>query len=187
MRLNEDGAVKVSIHTGTDAQPDNGANLPKGKMAKDAVAAVIHEAQGLGKAVVSKVADEAMDTTQRLRHQAVSSLDDSKVQLASQIGSVVKALRRSGEQFRSDGLEDLARGPEWLADQVMQVQTCLHGKSSEALLGELRRALRNRSKFVLGGLFVTGVLVARFFQSAGQQGGVRRDTLVRRRTVEASQ
>jgi hypothetical protein len=186
MRLNEDDAVKVDIHTSADAQPDNGPNLPKGKAAKDALAAVIHEAQGLGKAVVSKMADEAMDTTQRLRHQAVSSLDDSKAQLASQIGSVVKALRRSGEQFRSDDLEDLAGGPEWLADQVAQVQTYLHEKSSEALLGELRRALRNRPALVLGGLFVTGVLVARFFQSAGQQGGVRRDTLVSRRAVEAS-
>jgi hypothetical protein len=165
----KDGATQVPTPADAEPLPDDQMQPSNSETAKDTAKEVMREVQVRGKEVAGKAVDEAKETARRFRRQAASSLDDSKAQLTSQIGSVAQALRRGGNQFRDDDLGQLAQGSEWLADQVAQVQTYLHEQDGQALLGDLTRIVKRRPALLLGGLFVTSALAVAYLQSAEER------------------
>ncbi len=132
---------------------------------RDAAQDVSDDALRRGREVVRRAGGEAKGFAERLRGEATGALGGGKTQLAAQIGGVAKALRAGGREFRGDDLGGLATFSDALAEQVEAVQDYLSGRSSEALVSDLRGFAREHRALFVGSLLVAGFLAVRFVQS----------------------
>jgi F0F1-type ATP synthase membrane subunit b/b' len=131
---------------------------------------VANEAGSTAKKLGQEAMHQAKSTGDYLREQARTSVEESKNQVAEQVGGLAKAFHKGSEELRNDELARLADQGEWLAGRVEELQQYLQERSASELLDDLRGIARTRPAVFLGGLFAAGLMTARFLHSS-EHGG----------------
>jgi len=142
-------------NTGNRGFQDDATEQPGGSNAREQ----IREAK-------NQVVDQAKHTIRQARERASSSLGESKLQFADQLGAAAEALRRTTGHLRSEDQPRAAGLTETLARQLDQVSSYLRNKDAAAMRHDLENAARRQPAIAIGGAIVLGLIGARFLKSS---------------------
>lgn len=145
----------------------------KGTSTGEAAREVAQEAGSTAKELGREALDQARSTAGYVRQQARTSIEESKNQMAEQVGGLAKAFHRGSEELRNDELGRLAEQSEWLAGRVEELQHYLQERDTSELLDDIRGVARRQPGWFLGGLFAAGMVTARFLHSSESSGSER--------------
>lgn len=121
-----------------------------------------------------------------LRNQASSQLTTQKERAAAGLGSVVEAVRQTGQQLRGKN-DALAGYAESAAAQLEGWSSQLRDRDVSELVDNVKTFARRRPALFLGGGVALGVIAARILKSSGERqidsGAPQRFTSAGRRGV----
>lgn len=120
--------------------------------------------------VKDQVLGQAKSSIQQARDRATSSLNDSRMQFADQIGTVADALRRTTEHLRTEDQARIAGFTDTLASRADQAAGYLRNADPQAMRSDLERFTRQRPALIIGSAIALGILGARFLKSSRPQG-----------------
>jgi hypothetical protein len=101
--------------------------------------------------------------------KVVSGLNSQKAKAADGLGCVAQALRRSGEQLRTqDPSTPVQHYVSSAADQVERLSGYLRESSVSDMVNGLEQFARRQPALFIGGAFMLGLLGARFLKSSGR-------------------
>jgi hypothetical protein len=117
------------------------------------------------------VADEAR---QQVKKTAEAKLDAGRDFAADQLGTVADALRKTGEELRSNdsGLTDYVTKA---ANSVDHLSIYLQTRTLSQLINDVEGFARREPAMFLGGSFLAGLIGGRFLKSASPAPAVRSD------------
>jgi hypothetical protein len=116
--------------------------------------------------VKDQVVDQAKTSFRQARDRAASSLTESRVQAADQIGGMAAAFRHTGEHLRAENQRRAADLADSLAEQVERASSYLRERDLGAVRADIEGLARRQPAMVLGIGFALGLLGARFFKSS---------------------
>jgi hypothetical protein len=131
-----------------------------------------HESQRQTSEQMSSAAQTAGDAAKKAgeqaRHEGMRVLNMEKSAAAHELGKVGSALENAAHKLHED------RSPiaDWADTTARMVQDASHSLSErriEDLMGTLNSYARQHPALVIGGLFVTGVAVSRFFRATSPE------------------
>lgn len=101
----------------------------------------------------------------RIREQ----LDDRSTQVGDQVSSVATAMRKAGEQLRSEGSETPARYVDGVSERIEQFGSYLTEADGDRMLRDIEEFGRRRPwAIALAGGFA-GLVAARFLKASGRR------------------
>jgi hypothetical protein len=107
---------------------------------------------------VSEVRDDFAD-------QAAERAERMRAHAGSRVGGVARAMRRAGDELRSEGDARLASVTDDLAGRLERLESWLDGGRPEGLLDELERLVRRAPLLLVGGTLAAGALLARLLRT----------------------
>ena len=117
--------------------------------------------------------DQAREKTQELRGQAGGRLreqvDTRSTQAGEQVTSIADAMRRTGEQLRSDGKEGPARVTDQAAERAERVGGYLRDSDADRILGDVEAFARRQPWAVAAGGVVLGFIASRFLKASSSR------------------
>jgi hypothetical protein len=116
--------------------------------------------------VKDQVVDQAKGSLRQARDRATSSLTESRLQAADQIGGMATAFRRTSEHLRREDQRRAADVTQSLAEQVERASSYLREREFGAMRQDLEGLARRQPAVMLGLGFALGLLGARFFKSS---------------------
>jgi len=137
---------------------------------------------GQATAKMEEAASAAQDKASELREQGSARLrdqfDQRSTQAGSQVRSLAKALRRSGNELGNEGNRNASQLTIRAADGIERVGSYLEEKSGDELMRDIEAFARRRPWMLAGIGMAAGVAAARFMKSSSEQryGEYRRST-----------
>jgi ElaB/YqjD/DUF883 family membrane-anchored ribosome-binding protein len=132
--------------------------------------------EGLASQATAKVEDAASTAQEKaseLREQGSARLrdqfDQRSTQAGSQVRSLAKALRRSGNELGNEGNSSASQLTTRAADRIERVGSYLEQKSGEELMRDIETVARRRPWMLAGIGMVAGVAAARFMKASSEQ------------------
>ena len=132
--------------------------------------------EGLASQATARVEDAAsaaQEKASELREQSSARLrdqfDQRSTQAGSQVRSLAKALRRSGDELGNEGNSSAAQLTTRAADRIERVGSYLEQKSGDELMRDIEMFARRRPWMLAGIGMVTGVAAARFMKASSEQ------------------
>ena len=132
--------------------------------------------EGLASQATAKVEDAASTAQEKaseLREQGSArlrdQLDQRSTQAGSQVRSLAKALRRSGNELGNEGNSSASQLTTRAADRIERVGSYLEQKSGEELMRDIETFARRRPWMLAGIGMVAGVAAARFTKASSEQ------------------
>jgi ElaB/YqjD/DUF883 family membrane-anchored ribosome-binding protein len=132
--------------------------------------------EGLASQATAKVEDAAsaaQEKASELREQSSARLrdqfDQRSTQAGSQVRSLAKALRRSGNELGNEGNSSASQLTTRAADRIERVGSYLEQKSGDELLRDIETFARRRPWMLAGIGMVAGVAAARFMKASSEQ------------------
>jgi len=128
-----------------------------------------------------ETAHEAKDAARELRHDAKQKArqardktmargrefaEERKSAIAQEVGVFGSAVRSASESLESDGEEAVSQYAEMCADELENASDYLNDRSVSDLYHEANRFARRHPQVFLGGMFVAGLVAARFLKSS---------------------
>jgi hypothetical protein len=113
-----------------------------------------------------KVVDQARSTFRDARDRAGSTLNQSRIQAADQIGGIGGAFRRTSEQLRGEDQARFADMADSVARQIDRVADYLRDADGRKMTRDLESLARRQPALVFAGAFALGVVAARFLKSS---------------------
>jgi vacuolar-type H+-ATPase subunit H len=117
--------------------------------------------------------DQAREKTQELRGQAGGRLreqvDTRSTQAGEQVTSMADAMRRTGEQLRSDGKEGPAKVTDQAAERAERLGGYLRDSDADQILGDVERFARRQPWAVAAGGVVLGFIASRFLKASSSR------------------
>ena len=140
--------------------------------------------EGLASQASAKVEDAAslaQEKASALREQGSArlrdQLDERSTKVGSQVRSLAKALRRSGNELGNEGNSNAAQLTTRAADRIERVGSYLEQKSGDELMRDVERLARRRPWMLAGLGMLAGVAAARFVKASSEQrNGENRET-----------
>jgi len=120
--------------------------------------------------VKERVVDQAKSTIRQARDRASSSLSESRLRAADQIGGIASAFHRTSEHLRGEDQARVAGLADSLARQVDQIASYLHDADGRKMARDLEGLARRRPAIVIGAAFALGLAAVRFFKSSEGDG-----------------
>jgi hypothetical protein len=126
---------------------------------------------------VSDVAGNVMSTAQERAEPAVhqakdrvrSEVDRRSTQAGEQLGSLAQAMRRAGDDLRSDGNEPHGKVAEAAAERMDQVGSYLRRADADTLLSDVEDLARRQPMVVIAGGLMLGLAAARFLKASSDR------------------
>ncbi len=128
------------------------------------------QAKQKAKQTAGKAQQKAGELAGQAKQKAQSQVETQKSRATDQLGHVVKALRQTGDNLRSEEQEKMATYTDKAADQVESISGYLEGRSPQELMQETERFARRDPALFIGGAFALGILGARFLKSSSPSG-----------------
>jgi ElaB/YqjD/DUF883 family membrane-anchored ribosome-binding protein len=132
--------------------------------------------EGLASQATAKVEDAAsaaQEKASELREQSSARLrdqfDQRSTQAGSQVRSLAKALRRSGDELGNEGNSSASQLTIQAADRLERVGGYLEQKSGDELMRDIETFARRRPWMLAGIGMVAGVAAARFTKASSLQ------------------
>lgn len=113
------------------------------------------------------VAEEAKSSaSDRMR----SMVDERSTQMGSELQSAAQALRRSGEQLRSEGNgTQAASATEFVAEKIEHLGSYLERKDADSMMRAVEDTARRRPWMVAGAAAVAGFALSRFLKASSER------------------
>ena len=92
--------------------------------------------------------------------------------VVSEVGTLSNAARETAKRLRAENDNNIAGYIESVADRIDGAADYLRNASAGELIGDVQSVARRHPELVVGGMFVTGLLIARFLK-AGTKEAVR--------------
>ena len=134
--------------------------------AKDVASSVAEDAKRAAEDVKAKVTSQVEDIKHKVAEQADSVVSDSRNQVASQVGGVAAAFKRTGEQLREEDHQNLAGYTEQLGEQVQGVADYLEQRDLRSIKRDIERFARRQPAAFIGLSLAAGLIGARFLKSS---------------------
>jgi ElaB/YqjD/DUF883 family membrane-anchored ribosome-binding protein len=132
--------------------------------------------EGLASQATAKVEDAAsaaQEKASELREQSSARLrdqfDQRSTQAGSQVRSLAKALRHSGNELGNEGNRNASQLTTQAADRLERVGSYLEEKSGNELMREIETFARRRPWLLAGIGMMAGVAAARFMKASSEQ------------------
>jgi len=115
----------------------------------------------------------AHDKASELREQGSARLreqvDQRSTEVGSQVRSLAEALRRSGDDLRTEGNGNAAQLTSRAADRLERVGSYLERMSGDDVMGDVESFARRRPWMLAGVGLLAGVAAARFMKASSEQ------------------
>lgn len=121
------------------------------------------------KPVARQAQEKAVEAKDQVQTQAKSAAETQKRQAASELSSVAQAIRTGGKELRNQNKETVAQYTEQIAEQIEQVSQYIDEKDVNQLVNDTADFARRRPDLFLGGAFMLGLAVGRFFTSTSDE------------------
>jgi hypothetical protein len=108
----------------------------------------------------------AAGVVDQAQEQVKTQLARGKERATSSLESVADALRTTGQNLRDGDQATIGGYAEQLAEKLSRVSGYLQNREIEQLTREVEDTARRQPALFLGGAFVAGLLIARFFKSS---------------------
>jgi gas vesicle protein len=122
---------------------------------------------------------QASDAAQQFKERSRTMASEQKERVADEISGVGAAIRDAAHRLHDDEDHNVARYTEALANQVDKVSGYLRNRDIGGLMHDCEDVARRRPEVFIGGMFVTGLAIARFLKASRRQprhnGGFRQD------------
>ena len=140
----------------------NANGRPNGVPATPSTAGT-HDAKAIGRDIQREGKHQAEKAKEQLR----SFAEMGKERVAERLDHVARALRTTGENLRGDEDDaDLSQYAEAVGDRVESVARYLKEHEAMDLAEGIERIARRQPLLFLGGAFVAGLALGRFFKSS---------------------
>jgi hypothetical protein len=162
------------------AKPSRGGGGGRGSDAEDALRQVRDQAAEMAGRVVNgtrEVKEQVMQKASELsravadgvREEAEKFFDEQKGKLGTKVDRVGKAINQAAHALRAVKADPLAEGVDAAAERFKQASSYLEERSLGDLLSDAEDIARRHPALMLGGLFVTGLVAARFVKASASR------------------
>jgi hypothetical protein len=131
--------------------------------------------------VVSAAQDRAEPAIGQARDRVRSEVDQRSTQAGEQLSSLAQAMRRTGDDLRSQGNEPHGKVADAAAERIDQAGSYLQRADADTLLGDVEDLARRQPLVAVAGGLVLGLAAARFIKASSD----RRYDAYRARTTGA--
>lgn len=149
-------------------QPGYGGEGASGIENQSRTGAIKEKARETKDRVLSKGSDAMRQAKERTRSMA----DERKNQLGERIHGYGSSIRRAADKLREEKDPNIAHYAEMIADRIDQAGDYLQSRDPGMLLRDVENAARRRPEIFFGGMFLAGLLVARFLKASEQRDDV---------------
>lgn len=121
----------------------------------------------------NQVGQQAAEAARQLREKGQSLIGEQKTRAASTLEGLSRAIHDAGSRLDREEDRTIAGYVHGAADQVQVLAGYLKDKPVENLYQDACDLARRRPEVFVGGMFVAGLLLARFAKSSSSTGGNR--------------
>jgi ElaB/YqjD/DUF883 family membrane-anchored ribosome-binding protein len=118
--------------------------------------------------VKDRVQDVAEQAKGQTRAQLREQINTRSTKAGEQISSTAGAMRRAGEQLRTEGNESVAKAVDGLADRGERLGGYLRQADGEQILRDVEGFARRQPWVFVGGSAVVGFLASRFMKASSR-------------------
>jgi hypothetical protein len=133
-----------------------------------------------GPAVKERVKEQGAHAKERIKEQGTQAMqqlgergkmmfDEQKHVVCEEMHHYSTALRRAAESLYDEADERVAAAAEALAEQVDRASDYLEARPIDALYRDAEEFARRRPEWVLGGLFLAGLVFGRFMKASNKK------------------
>lgn len=141
---------------------------------KDSVKQATADAAGKAREAASQTAQQAKQQAgqlaAQLKEKGASLVDQQKGRAADLIGDCVAATRRAAQKLHDENDHNLAGYADAFAEGLESTGRYLREKDARRLVDDAADLARRRPEWVLGGMFVAGLALARFLKASRPEG-----------------
>jgi hypothetical protein len=143
------------------AQRSRPADRPDAR-ARSARESVRREAQGL----TAQAAERAAEVSRRLREQGERLLAEQKLRAAGGLQDIGSSIREAAGRLANGPLEPVGSYVETAAERVSRASEYLAEREVAEVFRDAEAAVLRRPQWFLGGMFVAGLVLARFLKAS---------------------
>lgn len=116
-----------------------------------------------------RVMSKGSEALNRAKERGRSVADEQKNHLGERIHGYSSAIRRSAEQLREDKDPNIAQYADVIADKIDQCADYVRSRDPGTMLRDVENAARRRPEIFFGGMFLAGLVLARFLKASNQR------------------
>ena len=180
-------AERRAEHQAADAKAEAGKQLDDAKAAaargkhaaqdaKRAATDALHDAEGKAKQLAADAKSQATAAVKDVKSRVLSQVHDTtakaKEKAATEVGTFGTAIRKAAEELDKND-EPAARWAFSAADRLDETSDYLWNRDTDELLRSAEGFARRHPEVVLGGMFLAGMGLARFFKATREPAPVR--------------
>jgi hypothetical protein len=140
---------------------------------RDAAAEMAHRVASGTREVKEQVMQKAAELTRAVadgvREEAEKFFDEQKGKVGSKIDSAGKAIKQAAHALRAVKAEGVADAADAAAGRFRDASDYIEERSLGEILSDAQDVARRHPGIVLGGLFLTGLLAARFVKASASR------------------
>ena len=147
-------------------------NAPPSRTGNDARSMADHATQKASAALTGageRVKEKAKEAGDKVKEQGRTFLNKQKEHIGSEIRTYSAAARRAGERLESESDTNLSGYVSSAADQLDRLATRLQERDLGELIDDVEEMARRRPEVFYGGMFVAGLVGARFLKASKEK------------------
>ena len=138
--------------------------------ARDTARDVKESAKAAADQAASKAREQAGRLAGQAKEQGAAMLEQQKTRAADVIGDVGAAVRRAADKLHQENDDNLAGYADAVAEQLESCGRYLREREPRQLVNDVADLTRRRPEWVLGGMYVAGLALARFLKASRPDG-----------------
>ena len=137
--------------------------------AADVADRVISGTRDVKEQVMQKAADLTRAVSEGVKEEAERFFDEQKGRLGTKVDRVAKVINQAAHALHAVKADGVAEVVDAAAERVGQASSYLEERSLSQLFGDAEDVARRHPGLLLGGLFVTGLVAARFAKASASR------------------
>lgn len=171
-RPGEPGHTASPDNSGHNLQPPGSGAAPSSTTQQSGSKA--GEVRGRARETIHQVSgrarEEANAALQRIKEQSRNTLDKGKNKAAQGLSHYAQAVRDFSHRLHEEGNPNVAGYADDIGSQLERLARYLQEHDSRELIGDLGNTVRRHPGLFLAGMFVGGLVAARFLRASRQSG-----------------
>ena len=124
---------------------------------------------GAASQVGERAKEKAIETGYKLKQQGRTFLNEQKERVGSEIGTFSAVARRAAERLESESDMNLSSYVSSAADQLDRLASRVRERDLGELVDDVEEMARRRPEVFYGGMFVAGLVTARFLKASKEK------------------
>jgi gas vesicle protein len=128
-----------------------------------------------GQNTVEQLKEMARETAESWKGQAEHTASEQKNRVAGKVTDYSAAVRKASEKLKEDHEDGIARYTEAVADKLDEVSGYIRDRNFDDMWEDAENLARKRPEIFLGGMFLAGLVLARFMKAKPRRRVRQRD------------